>query len=73
MRRILLALLALFFSLSSQAEILAAIEIGSVGIKAIAVDYGGVDKEGQRTYKIIFREEIKADAIEGASNRLLSE
>ena len=57
----------------SHADVLAAIELGSKGIKAIAIDYNGRAVTGEQTYKVLLREDIKADLIGGASDGFLSE
>lgn len=67
-------ILLLINSINCWADVLAGIEIGSKGIKAIAIDYAAKEdskQPGEQGYKIIFREDIKADIIEGAKNGLL--
>lgn len=73
MTKILLAFVTVMLMASAQAETVAGIEVGSKGIKGIVVDFDEPDKAGEQTYKIIFREEIKADIIDGAVDQMLSE
>jgi exopolyphosphatase/pppGpp-phosphohydrolase len=73
MRKLLTAIVALVCFSAANAEIVAGIELGSKGIKAIAIDYKGLDRDGQQSYKIVFREDIRADVIDGAKDGLLLE
>lgn len=73
MKKYFFAVISVFFLNIAFADIVTGIEIGSKGIKAIAIDYRGLDNNGQQDYKIIFREDIRADIIDGAKDGYLQE
>ena len=73
MKKYIFGLCLLIISNISSADVVSGIEIGSKGIKGIAINYSGVDNNGQQDYKIVLREDIKADVIDGAKDSFLQE
>jgi len=73
MTRFLLAFVSVMFMTPVWAQVVAGIEIGSKGIKGIVLEFSEPNKTGEQTYKTMFREEIKADIIDGAVDQMLSE
>lgn len=74
MKKMVMSMVLLLVMINSAyADIIAGIEIGLKEVKAKVVDYKGQDKEGNNVYKVIYKEEIKADLIGGSQNNLLSQ